>query len=177
MSSPSFPEPPAAVPPTPLDEIDRRVARVAKRKDDWLQVGLIEPMNPPIDGTNRTFFYPRSTGNLEYEVRSATAWVRGSGVPEIELMLTPSSSFLSVRIENGLLVGGVRLIASHGREGYTARLAGPFLDDTGGAMVLEAADEAEAKAVVAADPAVIGQVMVAEVHPWRLVEWEKHVKK
>jgi uncharacterized protein YciI len=59
----------------------------------------------------------------------------------------------------------------------TLKLAGPFLDDTGGAMVLEAADEAEAKAVVAADPAVVGQVMVAEVHPGRLVEWEKHVEK
>jgi Aldehyde dehydrogenase family len=42
MSSPRFPEPPTAIPPTPLDEVDRRVARVAERKDAWPKVGLVQ---------------------------------------------------------------------------------------------------------------------------------------
>ena len=31
--------------------------------------------------------------------------------------------------------------------------------------------------MVAADPAVVSGVFVADVHPWRLVDWERHVKK
>jgi len=30
---------------------------------------------------------------------------------------------------------------------------------------------------VAADPAVISGVFVAELHPWGLVDWARHVKK
>ena len=59
----------------------------------------------------------------------------------------------------------------------TLKFAGPFLDDTGGAVVFEAPGEAEAKAIVANDPAVVTRVFAAELHPWRLVEWEKLVKK
>lgn len=55
--------------------------------------------------------------------------------------------------------------------------AGPFLDDSGGAAVFEAASEEEARAVVAADPAVVSGVFLGELHPWRLVDWERHVKK
>ena len=59
----------------------------------------------------------------------------------------------------------------------TLKFAGPFLDDTGGAVVLEASDEAEAKALVAADPAVMANVFQSEIHPWRLVDWERFIKK
>ena len=57
------------------------------------------------------------------------------------------------------------------------KFAGPFSDDAGGAAAFEAADDAEARAVVAADPAVVSGVFVAAVHPWRLVDWERHVKR
>jgi acyl-CoA reductase-like NAD-dependent aldehyde dehydrogenase len=40
MSSPRFPEPPAAVAPTPLDKVDAAVARVAARKNAWLDVSI-----------------------------------------------------------------------------------------------------------------------------------------
>jgi len=53
------------------------------------------------------------------------------------------------------------------------KLGGPFLDDSGGALVLEVENEAEAKAAVASDPAVVARVFVGELHPWRLVDWEK----
>jgi uncharacterized protein YciI len=57
------------------------------------------------------------------------------------------------------------------------KLAGPFDDDTGGAVVLEAANLAEAKAMVAADPAVKARIFTHEIHPWTLVPWEKYLKK
>jgi acyl-CoA reductase-like NAD-dependent aldehyde dehydrogenase len=40
MSSPRFPEPPAAVPPTPIEAIDRAIARVASQKDQWTKVSV-----------------------------------------------------------------------------------------------------------------------------------------
>ena len=57
------------------------------------------------------------------------------------------------------------------------KLGGPFADETGGAAVIEAADDTEAKAIVAKDPAVVSQIFVTEVHPWALVQWEKPLKK
>ena len=59
----------------------------------------------------------------------------------------------------------------------TLKLAGGFLDDTGGAMVFEAETEEQAKSVVAADPAVVTKVFVAELHPWKPRDWEQLVKK
>jgi uncharacterized protein len=57
------------------------------------------------------------------------------------------------------------------------KFAGGFSDNAGGAAAFEAADDDEAKAVVAADPAVVSGVFVGELHPWGLVDWEKRVKK
>lgn len=57
------------------------------------------------------------------------------------------------------------------------KFAGPFDDNTGAAVVVEATDEAEAKALIAADPAVKNGVFAAEIHPWALVPWEKYLKK
>ncbi len=55
--------------------------------------------------------------------------------------------------------------------------AGPFSDNAGGAAAFEAADDYEARAVVDADPAVVSGVFLAELHPWGLVDWERHIKK
>jgi uncharacterized protein len=57
------------------------------------------------------------------------------------------------------------------------KFAGPFLDDSGGAMVFEAASEADAKAIVAADPAVVGGIMIGDLRPWRIVDWEPFLQK
>ena len=57
------------------------------------------------------------------------------------------------------------------------KFAGPLTDDAGGAVVLQVVDEAEAKAIVAADPAVKDGIFVHEIHPWGLVQWEKYLKK
>jgi uncharacterized protein len=57
------------------------------------------------------------------------------------------------------------------------KFAGPLTDDAGGAVVLQVVDEAEAKAIVAADPAVKDGIFVHEIHPWGLVQWGKYLKK
>lgn len=51
----------------------------------------------------------------------------------------------------------------------TLLLGGPFLDDTGGLIVVQADDVAQAEALMRADPAVQDGVMVAETHPWKLM--------
>ena len=59
----------------------------------------------------------------------------------------------------------VRGLAARG----TLRLGGPFTDDCGGLIVVDAADAADAQALLEADPAVRDGVMAAEAHPWKLM--------
>ena len=42
MTSPTFPEPPSPIAPTPFDRLDAQVERLALRKDDWLTVSIPE---------------------------------------------------------------------------------------------------------------------------------------
>jgi uncharacterized protein YciI len=58
----------------------------------------------------------------------------------------------------------------------TMKQAGPLTDNAGGAVVLEAADAAEANLIVANDPAVKAGIFVSELHPWAPVHWEKYLK-
>src|ERR1043165_2682740 len=48
----------------------------------------------------------------------------------------------------------------------TMKFAGPFDDDTGAAIVLEAADAAEAQALIDGDPAIKARIFTREIHPW-----------
>ena len=57
------------------------------------------------------------------------------------------------------------------------KLAGPLTDNAGGAVLLEVSDEADAKAIVANDPAVKSGIFVYEMHPWKLEPWEEFAKK
>ena len=50
----------------------------------------------------------------------------------------------------------------------TVILAGPCLDDTFGLVVFEAVDELSANAFMMADPSVQSNVMMAELHPFRI---------
>jgi len=76
---------------------------------------------------------------------------------------------------------GEQPLAAHGRyllglyQAGTLRFAGPFADDTGGAAVIEAANEAEARMIVSQDPAVHDRIFVYELHPWQLVAWERYL--
>ena len=53
------------------------------------------------------------------------------------------------------------------------RMAGPFGDDTGGALVLEVPDEARARIIIDSDPAVTDAVFTYELHLWALVPWNR----
>lgn len=57
------------------------------------------------------------------------------------------------------------------------RLAGPFKDGSGGAVLFEADSDASAQALVQADPAVSSQVFSYELHQWGLVAWEERSKR
>ena len=57
------------------------------------------------------------------------------------------------------------------------RFAGPFEDNTGGAAVIEASGEAEAKTIADNDPSVTSRVFVYEMHPWRLISWDQYIKQ
>ena len=59
----------------------------------------------------------------------------------------------------------------------TLKQAGPFKDDSGGAVILEVADMAAAQAVVANDPAVKAAKMTPEVRPWSPLPWDQHLEK
>ena len=57
------------------------------------------------------------------------------------------------------------------------RLAGRFADDSGGAMLFGADDDASARAIVAADPAVVAQTFTYELRQWAFVDWEAVAKR
>ena len=57
------------------------------------------------------------------------------------------------------------------------KIAGPLTDNAGGAVLLEVANEAEAKEIVANDPAVKSGVFVYEMDPWKLQPWEEFARK
>ncbi len=61
------------------------------------------------------------------------------------------------------------------REGKL-RMAGPFDDNSGGAVLLDVPDLATARAIVEADPAVAGRVFSYTLQPWTLVPWESFLK-
>lgn len=57
------------------------------------------------------------------------------------------------------------------------RSAGGFTDDSGGAAVFEADDDAAATAIVNADPAVTGKVFRFELKRWKPNPWEEISQK
>lgn len=82
--------------------------------------------------------------------RRGPAWVEGKSVFE-----QPLQEHLAY----------VKGLAARG----TLRLGGPFTDDSGGLIVVDAANVADAQALLEADPAVRDRVMTAEAHPWKLL--------
>lgn len=77
---------------------------------------------------------------------------------------------------------GEQPLQEHGRYMATLyrrgvlQLAGPFADDSGGAVLLNVSDLDAARAIAEADPAVRAATFAYELRPWRMVEWEKIVK-
>ncbi|HEU0293727.1 MAG TPA: YciI family protein [Anaerolineales bacterium] len=57
------------------------------------------------------------------------------------------------------------------------RFGGPFTDHSGGAVVIEVMDEAEARQILAQDPAISDEVFIGRLFPWYLVDWERYGSK
>lgn len=90
--------------------------------------------------------------------RPGPAWLEGKSVAEQPLL--EHGRYLLGLFAKGLM-----------------KEAGPFLDDTGGAVILEVKDEAEAKSLVEQDPAVTQGLMVPEMHPWKMQPWSAFLQK
>ena len=110
---------------------------------------LTETVNPHQTATKATYL-------VVY--RPGPAWLTGKSVMEQPLK-EHEKYMLSLYIKGSM------------------RLAGPLTDNAGGAVLLEVSDEAEAKAIVANDPAVKSGIFVYEMHPWKLQPWEEFAKK
>src|SRR5258707_7151276 len=82
-------------------------------------------------------------------VKPGPKWVRGKGVSEQPL--GAHGRYLKEQMDKGTLV-----------------FAGPFLDDTGGLVLLNVQTEADARRIAEHDPGVVEQILVAEIHPFRL---------
>lgn len=54
------------------------------------------------------------------------------------------------------------------------KFAGPFGEGAGGAAIIEAESEADARSLAMGDPAVQSRVFSHEIHRWDLVDWERH---
>ena len=91
-----------------------------------VQLGLVQPPAVPVDATHRTFYWPPSRGLDGFELRGATIWLQGSGVPEIQVPLVVSSAYLSIRREGEELVGGVHYVGEDSTQAHRTTLAGPF---------------------------------------------------
>ena len=57
------------------------------------------------------------------------------------------------------------------------RFAGRFADDSGGAVMFEAENDASARAIVDADPAVTSGIFTFQLHRWALVPWAEVAKR
>jgi uncharacterized protein YciI len=113
----------------------------------WAAAHQVQPVGPPaVDAPARTTYLVVYT--------PGPAWLAGKPLAEQPLR-DHGRYILSLYVKGSLKFGG------------------PFSDNAGGAAAFEAASDEEARAVVAADPAVISGVLVAELHPWRLVDWER----
>src|SRR4030095_11203976 len=111
--------------------------------------GLAGTTNPQETGTKTTYL-------VIY--RPGPAWLSGKTVMEQPLK-EHGRYMLSLYIKGSM------------------RLAGPLTDNAGGAVLLDVSDEAEAKAIVANDPAVKSGIFVYEMHPWKLQPWDEFAKK
>lgn len=110
----------------------------------------------PTETTNSYEAVTRATYLVLY--RPGPAWLRGKSIMEQPLK-EHGKYMLSLYIRGSM------------------KLAGPLTDNAGGAVLLEVANEAAAKAIVTNDPAVKSGVFVYEIHPWKLQPWEDFAKK
>jgi uncharacterized protein YciI len=118
------------------------------------------PISSSAQAPARTSKPPESTTRATYLViyRPGPAWLTGKSV--MEQPLKEHGKYMLSLYTKGSM-----------------RIAGPFTDDAGGAVLLEVFDEAAAKAIVTNDPAVKSGIFAYEMHPWKLQPWDELAKK
>jgi len=105
-----------------------------------LTLGAQQPAESPRKGPLRQYVVV---------LRCGPKWIAGKGVSEQPL--AKHGRYLKELMDKGSL-----------------QYAGPFLDDSGGFILLNAADDAEAKSITQHDPAVMEQILEPEIHPIRI---------
>lgn len=85
--------------------------------------------------------------------RPGPAWVPGRSV--FQQALQPHLQYMHQLVASGVI-----------------RIGGPFLDDTGGLVVVDLDTLDAARACAEADPAVRDGIMQVDVHPWRVMSDE-----
>ena len=120
----------------------------------------VTPMYCPAPGFTQTVNPQDAATRATYLVvyRPGPAWLTGKSILEQPLK-EHGKYMLSLYIKGSM------------------KLAGPLTDNAGGAVLLEVSDEAEAKAIVANDPAVKSGIFLYEMHPWKLQPWDEFAKK
>jgi len=87
-----------------------------------------------------------------YEV--GDGWLKGK--PLEEQPLAEHGDYLRYLYQQGILIEG-----------------GPYLDDSGGILLIRADNLDMAWEIVEADPAVINEIFLPEVHPWFQGNWSE----
>lgn len=85
------------------------------------------------------------------------AWIKGK--PLSEQPLREHGRYLLQRYSEGLI-----------------KEAGPFTDDSGGALIYRATSREAVDTLLAEDPAVAEGILVPRVYPWLLREWDHYLR-
>jgi uncharacterized protein YciI len=91
--------------------------------------------------------------------RHGPAWVDGKPMSDQQSMRDHFSFYLGLHRKGALIS------------------AGGFTDESGGAAIFEAADDAAAAELIATDPAVKSKVFRYELQRWKPVAWEEVSRK
>lgn len=124
----------------------------------WLPLAVILLIALPVHSAAE--IEPKASGKSTFLVlyRPGPAWPEGKTIAD--LPLTEHFQYMISLFANGSM-----------------KFAGPLTDDSGGAVVLEVSNEADARSIVDEDPAVKTGVFLYQIHPWRLVPWQEFIRE
>ena len=84
-----------------------------------------------------------------------TAWIAGKGFQHQKLM--DHGAYIHSLYQQGIAIEG-----------------GPFLDHSGGMVIIKVDDAAQAEDIMNQDPAVNTGVFTAKMRPWMRVDWDTY---
>jgi uncharacterized protein YciI len=143
-----------AVEGDPLADISvaiRGVRWVMKNGDVVVDKRLVETLAPANAQASPSKEQPRAEPPTHYVIlmKRGPNWIPGKSVSEQPL--AKHGRYLKTLFDKGTLL-----------------YAGPFLDDSGGLIVLNVVTEADAKDIAEHDPGVLDKILTLEIHPFRM---------